>query len=148
MSRSVILYGKDAIMQVLRHGEKMWIQDIRDMYFVQKRAKLMGAGYVILEWFADPMQFLKKLFVRAGLLGNCESISLYAFLSWAHSTLSAEEALKMGANRTHWDAIFNSVISDLDNRKCEKGIGRYTSMKTVLVDHMEKPKNIVDIGLC
>lgn len=59
----------------------MWIQDICDLYFMQVRAELTGVNYVILENFADPMQFLKKILNIAGLPGNYQKKSLHAFMA-------------------------------------------------------------------
>lgn len=59
----------------------MSYQLIGDVYFTQKSAELMGAGYAILEWFADPMPFSKKMFPKSGLPENYVRMSLHAFMA-------------------------------------------------------------------
>lgn len=63
-------------------------------------------------------------------------------MAWVHSTFHGQEALRVGVNRTHWGPIFNSAFFDRNKREGEEGIPRYMSTKTILVYHMEKPKNV------
>lgn len=59
----------------------MLFSRIRDAHIMQKRAELMGAGYAILKWFADPMHFAMGLFESVGIPSNCKSIRLHAFIT-------------------------------------------------------------------
>lgn len=58
----------------------------------------MGAGYAIMECFADPMQFPKRLLEKDELPVNCESLSLHAFMTWVYLTFRGEEPLKLVQN--------------------------------------------------
>lgn len=49
---------------------------------MQNRADMMGARYAILELFADPNLFPKKLLEKGGSHGNYERISLHASMVW------------------------------------------------------------------
>lgn len=102
----------------------------------------MSAGYSILESFADPMQFPTKLLEKSMNPENYGGTSLHAFVACAHSTFPEEEALKLDATRTNWDPVFKSAIPDRDKRERKEGVWRFTSTKTLLVEHMEKPDNI------
>lgn len=68
------------------HEEKIANHGIGDAYFMQKRAKLMGAGYDILECSAHPMRFLKKFSEKAALPGSYERILPFGFIAWFCST--------------------------------------------------------------
>lgn len=59
-----------------------------------------------------------------------------------HSMLPGKRALKLGANWTHWNCIFNSTISDRKRNGQDERILLYTSAKKILVNHMEKPRNL------
>lgn len=93
MFHSVMFNGEDAVKKVCRHGDKMSYQDIVDEHFGQKRAELMGARYVILQWSADLKRFPKMLLEKDELSATYKRVSLHAFTTWVHSTLPAEKAL-------------------------------------------------------
>lgn len=101
----------------------------------------MSARYSILQSFGDPMHFVKKLFESAGRTSNYKKISLHAFMALVHSTFPEKEALKVSANHTHWDPLFNSSIPYRDRKEGEKRIALHKSRKTLLVDNIEKLGN-------
>lgn len=74
------------------------------------------------------------------LPGNDKKMSLHAFMSWVHLSFPGKEARNLDPNHTHWDLIFNSAILGQDRGEQGKRLGQYTSTKTVLVNHMKKPK--------
>lgn len=56
--------------KVWRYGEKMPHQSIAAVYFMQNSAELRGAGYDILEWFADLMRSPIKLLEKYETSGS------------------------------------------------------------------------------
>lgn len=56
----------------------MLYQDIRDAYFMPKRAELIGAEFATIECLADPITFPKKLLEKDWLAGSAERIFLHA----------------------------------------------------------------------
>lgn len=86
------------------------------------------------------MKFPRMRLQKVRLSGNYEGIPLHEFMALAHLTLPVEEALKEDTNCTHWNPIFNSADPDRNDGKRERGMARYTHMKTFLVDHREKPE--------
>lgn len=44
-----------AVRSVCKYGKRMSYQSIGSVYYPQKRAEMMGAGYKVLECFPDPM---------------------------------------------------------------------------------------------
>lgn len=120
----------------------MSYEGIGDAYFMHKRDDLMGDRYPILECFTDPTLFRKKLLENVDLSSNYKTMSLFAFMAWAHSTLRGEEALKESSNRTHCGSVFNYEISDRKGKEREKAAARHTTTKTLLVGHMEKLGNV------
>lgn len=140
MSRSGMVEGKDAVKEVWSQWQKMSSQSIGDVNFLKKRAETIGAGYVILACFADPMKYLEKLLQNVGLPRNYKSMFSHAFMAWLRLKFSGEVALKLGAIRSCWNPIFISVILDHGIREQEERIGRYTSMISLHVEHVEMPE--------
>lgn len=66
MIHSKMCNVEDTVKGVWRHGEKMSYQDIRNVYFLQKNAELMEAGFTILESCGVPERFSKKLTGNVG----------------------------------------------------------------------------------
>lgn len=64
-------------------------------------AELKKAGYKFLERFHDPTRVPKNLLDSVGLPANYQSMSLYMFIIWLHSTLPAKNALKAVSSRMH-----------------------------------------------
>lgn len=56
--QSRMLEGDGASKEEWRHGVQMSYQNIGGVYFMQKKAEMMSAGYAILECFTDRMRFL------------------------------------------------------------------------------------------
>lgn len=81
---------------------------------MQKRAELMDAGYAILENFADPMGFSKKLLEKAELPWKYKRISVHTLMAGVHSMFPREEALMLGVKSMHSGAISNSKVPYLD----------------------------------
>lgn len=96
-----MLYGEGNVKNMSRYDEKMSYEGIRDLYFTEKKAELMGTGYEILECFRGPLHFSKKLLDSVGLLGNYKSVSLPASITVVYSMFTGEDPLKLGANHTH-----------------------------------------------
>lgn len=92
--------------------EKLSYRSIRDVYNMQKRAKLICALYAILECLADQMSFLKKQLKSAGIPSNYVTMSTHGFMTWVDSMLSGEEVLKVRLNGTHWDPNYSFAILD------------------------------------
>lgn len=67
----------------------MSYQGIRDVYFTQEKAMLMGAGYTILECFADPMRDVSgnlfETFWKKSLHMLCALLKKIAEESWDHT---------------------------------------------------------------
>lgn len=59
-----------------------------------------------------------------------------------HSTFSGLEALQVDANHMHLKLVLSSAIPDGDKREQKREIGRYASIRTLLVDHKEKQRNL------
>lgn len=53
-----------------RHGKKMLYHGTRDVYFMQEKANMMGAGDAIFAWFADMNRISKMLLEKAGISGK------------------------------------------------------------------------------
>lgn len=70
MSRSFMLDCEYAVDEFWRRGDNILYQIIRDVYFLQERAELIGTVYAILEWFADGMRSPKQLMESAGIPSN------------------------------------------------------------------------------
>lgn len=129
--------GEDHAKEIWRHEENMSYPSIVVVYFMQKEAQFMGAAYAISEYFANTIQITKKLSQEAELPKNYVRVALLMFLAWVHGTFPEEEARKLVANHTRWDPIVISVIGDRERTKRGKRSSRYTSIETVLVEHME-----------
>lgn len=66
------------------HGVKMSSQGIGEECFMHKNVKLMGAGYKILDWFADAVLYAENLLDSAWNPSNYNKISQYTFTAWVH----------------------------------------------------------------
>lgn len=107
---------------VEKEAEKVMCECIGGVHFIQKMAESMGAAYKILESFAEPMRFLRRLLESAETLVIYLGMLLHAFMIWAGSTLLEEDALKEVLNRTNWDPILNFAIPDRDRKRCKEEI--------------------------
>lgn len=127
-----------------RQGEKMSDQVIRDASFMQKRARMRGAEYAILDCFPDPLHLRKTLLNSADFPLNYKQISLHAFRACMHSKFAGKEALKVVFNCTHMDTILNptSTILDQYRKRREGRATRHRSAKTLLLDYAGKPCNM------
>lgn len=81
---------------------------------------LTCAGYAILQSFADPMGFPKKLLDKAEIPANYRRVSLHSFMELVHTTFPGF----LGANSKYWDQIIRSTILDRDRREQEEGFAR------------------------
>lgn len=108
----------------------MYYEGIRDECFIQKSAKLISAGYLTLQCFADTMRLQKELLQKTVLFGKYKKISLHVFTVWMYSTLPAKDALKIGANRMDPDLVFSSAILNRDSRETKEITARYRLKST------------------
>lgn len=58
---------------------RCFIEVLQIFYFSLKKAAVIGAGYAILEPFADPMRVPKKLLEKSRLLESYDRMSPQAF---------------------------------------------------------------------
>lgn len=66
--------GEYAVKEVWRQGWKMSYRGITGVYFMEKRAEMMGVIYIISESFADSIRFRKKGVGDTGLPRNYEEM--------------------------------------------------------------------------
>lgn len=57
MFPSEMSVGEDEVIEVRRHGKKMSYQDTGDVRLMKKNGEIVGAGYAVWEWSADPCAF-------------------------------------------------------------------------------------------
>lgn len=64
-------------------------------------------------------------------------------MALVHSTSPSKEALRVDVNRAHCDPVFESASPYLENMGRDDGTGKYILTRTLLVNHVEKPENVV-----
>lgn len=99
MFQSTIFEGKDSLKVVCWQRETTSYQVIADVPVVGKTEVLTGAGYGILDYFADLIRFPDKLLEKAGISWNYERTSLDALMARVYSTSFVEEGQRVSANR-------------------------------------------------
>lgn len=104
----------------------MSYQGIGDVFMMGRRAELICNGFTILEHFADPVRFPKRLAETAGLPANYQRMFLHSLMVWVHSKFPGEEKLREPANRTRWSPIFNQAFPEVYQRERNEGIARYS----------------------
>lgn len=85
------------------------------------------------------MRLLNRLLKSVGLLANYARRSLHEFMTCSQSTFCGKETSKKTSNRMHQNPIFNSSKPERDRKEQREVTARYTSIKKLLVEEMEKP---------
>lgn len=67
-------------------------------------------------------------------------MSILVIMASVYSTFFGKDALRLGANRMHWDLVASSAIPCRDRTEKNESIALYTTTKTLLVGHMRKPE--------